>query len=290
MEIRHFLSFKTIVDQGSFVRAAKVLNYAQSSITSHIQAIEDYYGQPVFDRIGKKVVINSFGSLVYQHAVSLLASYDDICKLKNELSEPSGTLCIGAPESTLIYRLSPILRQYKSMYPKVEVIMQNSICHHMRKTLKNGQLDLAILLENEVSDPDLIFKPLFEEPMSTVMPKEYPADELVETGRHAVLYTEQGCSYRTLFQGILAERGIKTDNIIETASVEVIKQYVLCDIGISFLPDIVVKKEIESGNIKNIPWSSDDPIMVRIAYHKDKWISPAMSEFIRLVESESAKW
>ncbi|WP_027722346.1 LysR family transcriptional regulator [Maridesulfovibrio zosterae] len=290
MEIRHLISFKAIVEHGSFIRAAKALNYAQSSITSHIQALEDYYGHPLFDRIGKKVILNSFGSRVYKYAIPFLASYDGICELHNISSEPSGTLYIGAPESTLIYRLSPILRQYKKQYPAVEVIMQNSICSDMRKALKNGELDLAILLEGEVEESDLIFKPLYEEPMSIIMPGDYPSSELINTGRHAVIYTEKGCSYRSVFQKFLAEKGIKADNIIETASIEVIKQYVLCDIGVSFLPYIVVRNEIESGKIKHIKCHSDNPVMVRIAYHKNKWISPAMAEFIRLVVVESRKW
>lgn len=290
MEIRHLLSFKEIVEQGSFIKAAKVLNYAQSSVTSHVRAIEEFYGRPVFDRLGKRVVLNSFGERIYRRVLPLLSGYDDLCALKHEVGEPAGQLRIGAPESTMLYRLSPVLQKYKSMYPKVDLIMHNSTCPAMRGLLRDGSLDLAVLLDRVIEEDELVCKPLFDEPMHVVLPREYPADELINSPSHAVLYTETGCSYRQIFQRLLAEKGISTENIIETASVEVIKQYLLCNIGVSFLPEIVVRKELADGNLKGIPWKSIDPVRVQIVHHKDKWLSPAMEEFIRLLEDAAVGW
>ena len=146
------------------------------------------------------------------------------------------------------------------------------------------------LLDRVTEEDELICKPLFDEPMCVVLPREYPADELINSPAHAVLYTETGCSYRLIFQQLLADSEIKADNIIETASVEVIKQYLLCNIGVSFLPEIVVRKDLDDGRLKAIPWESLDPIRVQILHHKDKWISPAMAEFMRLLEEAAAGW
>lgn len=290
MEIRHFLSFKAIVEHGSFIKAAQQLNYAQSSITSHIQAIEEYYEQPVFDRIGKKVVLNAFGTQVYQQCLPLLSAYDDICKLKEDSLIPCGTLRLGVPESTMLYRLSPIVQRYKKHYPNVNVILQNTLCPIMRQSLKDGELDLAILLDRENRDAELVAKKLFVEPMSIILPPDYPHQTLSSSDGHAILFTEQGCSYRKIFSDLLKEKGIRSANTIETASVEVIKHYVLCSIGISFLPTIVIQKELDEGTIKHIPWQSDDPINIQLVHHKSKWLTPAMKSFIHFLELESARW
>ncbi len=290
MEIRHFITFKTIVEQGGFIRAAQILNYAQSSITSHIQVLEEYYGQPVFDRFGKSVRLNSFGELVYEHALTLIACYEDVCRLKHESAEPSGVLRIGVPESTMLYRLSPVLRRYKALYPKVEVRMQNIICPVMRQELKKGNLDVAVLLDRNVDEPELVNTLLSVESMSIVMPREYPADKLVESSGYSVLYTEQGCSYRHIFEQLLADRGIKVESVIETGSVEVIKQYVLCNIGVSFLPTVVIRKELEQGLLKHEQWENSDPIKIQLLHHKEKWLSPALSEFMRIAAAHSVDW
>ena len=71
--------------------------------------------------------------------------------------------------------------------------------------------------------------------MDIVLPKNYPGDSLKSLGGYAVFYTEEGCSYREILPELLYDTGILPDNIVETASVEVIKRYVLCGICISFL-------------------------------------------------------
>ncbi len=286
MDIRHFKTFKAIVEFGSFIKAAGVLNYAQSSVTSHIQAMETFYGQPLFDRIGKRVVINAFGKEVYHQALPLLDAWDRACNLRQDLARPSGKIRIGIPESTMLYRFSPVLKLYKQLYPGVEIIMMNATCPEMRAALKAGSLDIALLLEQGRKDRDLVIEPLIEEPMSIVLPRDYPGEDLALSQDHAVLCTEKGCSYRRIFKDLLAQKRIEPENIIETSSVEVIKRYVLCGLGISFLPTIVINKEIEQNLVQAIPWKTDDPVLLQIAHHKGKWISPAMDELIKLTKKQ----
>jgi len=290
MEIRNFKTLRAIVETGSFSRASETLNYAQSSVTAHIRAIEDFYGMPVFDRIGKRVILNDFGRTVFHHALKLLDTYDKVCKLAGDADRPCGTLRIGVPESTMLYRLYPVLRAYKENYPEVEIVMENRTCPLLRGALRSGKLDLALLLERKRSDPDLFIHDLIQEEMAIVLPKDYSGDSLNSLEGYAVLYTEEGCSYREIFQALLAEAGILPDNIVETANVEVIKRYVLCGIGISFLPLVTIEKEIGLGAIRHIPWKSDSPVILQLAYHKDKWITPAMAEFIRMIKDGAAAW
>lgn len=54
MEIRHLQTFITIVELEGFTKAAEHLGYAQSTITSHIQILENELGEVLFDRLGKK--------------------------------------------------------------------------------------------------------------------------------------------------------------------------------------------------------------------------------------------
>jgi DNA-binding transcriptional LysR family regulator len=290
MEIRNFRTLQAIVETGSFSGASKALNYAQSSVTAHIRAIEDFYGMPVFDRIGKRVMLNDFGRIVFHHALKLLDTYDEVCNLAVDDHKPSGTIRIGVPESTMLYRLYPVLGTYKENYPDVEIIMKNSTCPLLRESLRNGELDLVLLLEQKRLNPDLCVHGLIQEDMVIVLPKNYPGDGLDSLDGYSVLYTEEGCSYRNIFQALLAEAGILADNIIETTSVEVIKRYVLCGIGISFLPLVTVAEEIESGTIRHIPWENNSPVILQLAYHKDKWVTPAMAEFIRMIQEEAAGW
>lgn len=62
MELRHLQTFITIVELEGFTKAAEHLGYAQSTITSHIQILENELGEALFDRLGKKIVLTSVGN------------------------------------------------------------------------------------------------------------------------------------------------------------------------------------------------------------------------------------
>lgn len=290
MEIRHFKTLKAIIEEGSFIKASKALNYAQSSVTSHIQTIEEFYGQPVFDRMNKQFVLNAFGEELYEHSLKLLNLYDQISNLRPESKTPSGKLSIGAPDSTIQYRLHPVLKKYKELYPEVSLVMKNAASEELRHALVNGTLDIALLLEHGNSMADLHTEELIEEPMSIVIPSDYPGDEINPDLDYTFLLTEKGCNYRKLFERFLSNTGIETDNVIETSNVEVIKQYVCCGMGISFLPTIIIQKEAEAGKLRRIPWNENKPVNLKVANHKDKWISPSIREFIRLIREEISNW
>jgi DNA-binding transcriptional LysR family regulator len=61
MELRHLLTFKTIIDQGGFKKAAEELGYAQSTVTTHIKELEEELNQPLFDRLSKNTLLNRSG-------------------------------------------------------------------------------------------------------------------------------------------------------------------------------------------------------------------------------------
>ncbi|WP_046066020.1 LysR substrate-binding domain-containing protein [Clostridium scatologenes] len=74
------------------------------------------------------------------------------------------------------------------------------------------------------------------------------------------------------------------NNTIELWSIEAIKRCVASNLGISFLPRFTVEEELENGKLKELEIGcSDTKITAIYAYHKNKWISPAMSLFMQLV-------
>lgn len=72
---------------------------------------------------------------------------------------------------------------------------------------------------------------------------------------------------------------------MELWSIEAIKKCVSSNLGISFLPRFVVEEELANGKLKELrAGCSDVEITAIYAYHKNKWISPAMSLFMQLLK------
>ena len=113
MESRHLFTFLVVVEMGSFTRAAQKLDYAQSSITAQIQALEADWA-PLFDRISKKITLTDAGRRLLPYAQEIAKMFslaEDALRTDNEIS---GTLRMGAPESLAAFRLPGIIKQFRA--------------------------------------------------------------------------------------------------------------------------------------------------------------------------------
>ncbi|HJF30224.1 MAG TPA: LysR family transcriptional regulator [Sporosarcina psychrophila] len=284
MEIRHLKSFKTIVELGGFGRAADHLGYAQSSITAHIQAIEDALDSPLFNRLGRKLVLTETGEKFLPHATEILRIYELSTENPSTKDLPAGRVTIGSPESLTVYQLLPIIKEYNRLYPEVEISLKAANGDKLCDYLRSGEIDVAILLENTSSNhSDLIIETLTYEPMTLIKP---PLTTSNEQSDHTVLFTQIGCSYRTTFEKYLTENNIPIKSVLEFSSIEAIKQLVMNGIGISLLPTITVSSEVKEGKLSGIHLDNR-VITTLLAYHKNKWVSPALRVFINLLKEHS---
>ncbi|MBM7646776.1 DNA-binding transcriptional LysR family regulator [Scopulibacillus daqui] len=288
MEIRHLITFKTIIDLGGFTKAAEHLGYAQSTITSHIKALEDELGQPVFNRIGKKVLLTETGNQLLPHALKMLSIYKYIKEISSENGEIQGEIVISAPEVLLIYRLPPVIKAFKETCPKADIQLKHLEPTALYSDLANGNADLAFIVgSNDEFEEALIYEKLNTEPMAAVSPNL----SIMNNFNHQVLlYSEKGCCYRQMLDQWILENEMKSEQKIELWSIEAIKQCIICGLGVSVLPYIAIKNELEQGKLTAEKIGGDRMLSTYMAFHKDKWLSPALKVFIDIVKRQSEKW
>ena len=290
MDIKNFKTFKKIVETGSFSKAAEQLGYAQSTVTFHIQAIESYYRRPVFNRMGSSVALTEFGQNIISQVDALLTAYEAVEGASALDSAPQGSIRIGTPESLLLYRLYDIIRQYKQSYPQVEIVISIDLCPALRDKVIQGELDMAILLQPEYQYTQLNTTLLKKEEMCFVAPPDYTGDDFLPTGSQMVLYTEKECTYREVFQNYLQGQKFYPSNVLETGSVEVIKKYIQYGMGISYLPLYAVKEDAEKGRLRIKAHDSPVEFYTQVIFHKNKWLSPAVSAFVKMCEESAKGW
>ncbi|WP_109689794.1 LysR family transcriptional regulator [Tumebacillus permanentifrigoris] len=289
MELRHLNTFKVVAEVKGFTRAADLLGYAQSSVTAQIQALEEELGVQLFNRLGKRIVLTEAGT-------RLLPFVAEIQKLvetaKSELLEaqvPQGTLTIGAPESLCAFRLPSLLQEFRRKFPSVKIVLRPGLCWQLRQQVRSGELDLAFLLdEDKPEGNDLHAEVLLEEPIKLIAPPTHPLTERKavypqDLKEETLFLTEVGCSYRTIFEQQLNSHGIYLDQQLEFGSLEAIKQCVITGIGLAQLPEVVVQNELADGRLVALPWAGQAvSVHTQLLYHKSKWVSPAMKEFLEI--------
>ncbi|HVU14696.1 MAG TPA: LysR family transcriptional regulator [Phototrophicaceae bacterium] len=291
MDLRQLKTFQTVAATLSFTRAAEQLDYAQSSVTAQVRALEDELGVQLFDRLGRRVTLTDAGERLLDYAEKMLKLADEAALALAESSEPTGKLIIAAPETLSTYRLPPLLKQFRTRYPRVQLILRSFLVPETLARLADGSVDVAVLLTDAPPDSNgLMIVPLVEEHLLLLAAPEHhlndggcvQPDDLRD---ESLLLTEAGCSYRGAFENRLLARGVRPTTTMEFGSVEAIKQCVMANLGLTLLPEIAVCSEVNQGKLVALPWFEPDFHMgTRLIWHKDKWLSPALQEFIRLSE------
>ncbi|QDQ02733.1 hypothetical protein FOH38_21030 [Lysinibacillus fusiformis] len=179
-----------------------------------------------------------------------------------------------------------MLQLFQQRHPQVKIIFKpvhtTEIAKHL---LQSGNLDVAFITDTYKATPMLHRERLTQEQIvfvsapSAVLQKDVLSAQ--QCANETLLITENGCSYRNQLESYLQQEGVYPAQMIEFASIEAIKQCVMAGLGISFLPRMVVEKELENTRLKELPTTMElARIFTDIAWHKDKHISPYLADFI----------
>lgn len=174
MEMRHVKTFCAIVKHGGFSKAALALGYAQSTVTGHIKALENDLHIPLFDRLGKKVLLTKAGHQFHPYALELLAIYEKAQEIPQNNDYLEGTLSITSNESLAVYRLPQLLRTYKQQNPKVNIVLETTTNEHALKKLHEGETDVIFLIGESIAHNDFIIRTFCNETFGWILPIHSP--------------------------------------------------------------------------------------------------------------------
>ncbi len=289
MEFRQLCTFITIAKLQSFSKAALELGYAQSSISSQIQLLEQELNVRLFERLGHNIALTPEGKKLLPIAEQLIKLSYDAKNIIGDQDKPSGTLTIGAVESLCVTRLPKLLKEYRTRYPEVEILIKFGTRDEFMRSLKENIIDIAFFIDQKIWSGDFITIWQKAEPMALFCVPEHALASKEEifpkdlSGEPLIL-TEPCCGYRALFDHIMSQFDIKPRSIIETGNVQAIKQLVLSGMGITFLPLTAIEEELQQKRLVRLNWRGPEfPIFTQVLYHKDKWISTALKAFIDLL-------
>ncbi|MDF2684166.1 MAG: LysR family transcriptional regulator, partial [Brevibacillus sp.] len=181
MEIKQLLTFKLAAENLNFTQTAKMLNFAQSSVTAQIKTLEEELGTRLFERLGKRLVLTDEGRKFKMYADKMVALAEEAASAVNGSEEQGGTIVIGAQESQCTYRLPPILSKFKSQFPHVKLIFQPANSDQQTKErLLNGLLDIAFIMDVPQPGNAVTVEPLVKERMIMVCSSDHKLLRLQE--------------------------------------------------------------------------------------------------------------
>jgi DNA-binding transcriptional LysR family regulator len=291
MDTRYLQTFREVAKWQSFTRAAEVLGYAQSSITVQIQNLESEFGVTLFERWGRKIRLTHAGEVLLDYTEQMLAILDEAKGQLSEQAQLAGTLSVGTVESLAAFFLPPYVQKFRLEHPQMRVLLHPGICHELRQGVKEGTYDFAFILDEWRENSDLIQINLGEEELVVVASPDHrlaSADQVTVSDFFGEnwIFTEVGCSYRSLMESVLREAGASAHSSLEFGSMEAIKQCVAHDLGIALIPKIAVNEELRSGKLVILPFHHPTIRVYRqLIYHQKKWMPQALRYFLELLKT-----
>jgi DNA-binding transcriptional LysR family regulator len=288
MDLRQLATFRAVADARSFTAAAERLGYAQSSVTVQIQTLEQELGLPLFDRLGRRIALTEPGSRLVHYADRMLALAEEARRALSDGPEPTGTLSVTARETVCTYRLPLLLQTFRERYPRVALRFRPLPTPALRRSVVEGEVDVAFILDEPFVAKELCVEPLVTEPLWLVAAPGHPLSRRpvvrpAELAGETLLLNEAGCAYRGLLLRSLQAAGLRDVETLEFRTLEAIKQCVMAHMGIAVLPAVAAEAEVAQGRLVVLPWSVPDfELVTHLVWHRDRWLSPALRVFLDL--------
>ena len=290
MELRNINTFLHIAELHSFSSAARELGYSQSAVSAQISQLETELGTPLFDRVGKTVRLTDAGQTFQSYARTLLITAQQAKAALLPARAVSGTLRVALAASVCSTFLPDLLQQFHALCPQVELVLRTATADEMLRLLSANQIDLAYTLDQSLLLPSLTLAVNVPEPVCFVAPPGHPlaaqaAVTLEELARQEFLLTERGMSYRDALDQCMDAHHLVIRPYIELGSAAMLGEMVERGMGLSFLPEYIVRTSLASGKLARLTVPDCQIAMHRqLFYHRDKWLTPQMKVFMELVQ------
>jgi len=238
--LRQLEVFAEVLKSGSTTQASIVLSLSQSAVSAALADVEGQLRVQLFDRVGKRLVINEHGRLLYPKALALLEQAAEIERL---FSKDNGSLRIGASSTIGNYMLPGMIAHYRLDFPTTPLELNVGNTNDVINAVAEFRVDLG-LIEGPCSVPELLSHPWLDDELVVFCAPANPlAGQTVTLDALAQapwILRERGSGTREVLDHLLLPQMPDFNLVMELGNSEAIKHAVRHGIGISCLSRRVI--------------------------------------------------
>jgi DNA-binding transcriptional LysR family regulator len=246
--VRQLQIFREAAQALSFATVARRLHLTPAAVSFQIKQIEEASGFPLFERIGKKVVLTEAGRALNEYALTILRALDDADQYMASLRGiDAGTANIGLV-STAKYIAPELLARFQADHPGITISLREGNRRQVLEFLERGDVDLAVMGQPP-RDAGVEATPFAPHPTVMIAPPSHPLVGRRYLGLRALakerfVVREEGSGTRALMDRYFAAAGFKPRIAMASTSNETIKQAVIAGMGIALLSRHTVGLEL----------------------------------------------
>jgi LysR family transcriptional activator of glutamate synthase operon len=283
MELLQLKYFLEVARLEHVTEAARSLHVTQSSLSKTIQRLEEDLGAPLFDRIGRKLRLNEFGSRFLRRAERALFELEQGKQEISDLSSPEhGTLELAV---TTASTLPNILREFRKKRPYIQFHVQMLTTQEMVTLLQRGGVDFC-LSSPPIQGDDIECQIVFIDPILVAVPKGHRlADRssvsLTELKDEWFVGVKKGYGTRDLVDSVCKSVGFVPKYVYEGDEPARLSTLVESEIGIAFIPSTArnSREHITYLQVENHELVRE----IALLWNRSRYISRAALEFRKVV-------
>ncbi len=253
MNLLHLEYFYTVAKEQGFTKASKVLRIQQPAISRMVKQLEDNFGFPLFERVGRQVRLTSQGEEVFAKCRRI---FEEVDGLKSSLGQISGVctgpLMIGASESISSHIIPGVLEEVLREHPKVYPVIFSGPSSILFDRIISGELEFGLFFHI----PDL--------PAKLTM-------DVVKRVRFHLVVRKDLKNRAAVLESFIGSREIDDTRTRRFPTLERLKkdypqasikissnnltahrEMVLKGLGVAILPDFLVAQDLKAGRMKDV--------------------------------------
>lgn len=251
--------FIEVASHLSFSKAAKTLYISQPAISRHIKTLEERYNFALFERYGNNIRLTAVGEKLFSYlseAKQIQRKIEfDISSL-NAQRAAKGNLKLGASTTVSLYIIPQLLSQFLKTFANVHAQVVNRNTENIITALANKQIDLGIV-EVERKLNTFQYEYFTSDKVIPVCSPFNPIAKqdtlfLKELIKQPIALRENGSGTLSAIARELHKSNIAVSQLntkVKLGGTEALKNYILADFSIGFLPQKSVIKELAKGEL-----------------------------------------
>lgn len=251
VELRHFITLRAVVEEGSFKAAARRLGFTSSAVSQQIALLERRVGHRVLERRpgpGSRPDLTEAGAILLSHGQEILRHFALAQANLASLVDPSSQrFRVGFFQSVGSGFLPSVLRSLNGFPSSMAIeLIQESESGTLLAMVGRGELDVALTDEPAVRR-DFEFRPLFVDPWVVVSRRNrfgsIPRLGLAALAREPIITFTDRCTAVRQLERSLELRQLRLNVVLRSDDPALIEELVLAGNGSALVPRLAVRNE-----------------------------------------------
>lgn len=256
LNYHHLRYFREVAHEGNLSNAAMRLNISQSALSIQIKNLEDWLGQALFERIGRKLVLTEVGRITLDHADRIFSAGEELMATLNQSATAMPILRVGSL-STLSRNFQIAFLRPALSEPDLEIALKSGNTATLLDELKSLSLDVVLTTELPTGDDNSQFaaQRIAEQPVGIHgLPTLLNHSTLLALLQNEPLIVPTDSAIRSGFASLVTRLGISPRIIANVDDMAMVRLLAREGVGLAIAPSVVFADEIASGTLQTAPF------------------------------------